>query len=75
VLEGRALGAKAAAEVRKSDNSIDYLKAAESRLRQLKAHNEMLEKQVVKLKEKLEDEATARRRRAAADEAFLADPG
>lgn len=75
MLEGRALGAKATAEVRKSDNSIDYLKAAESRLRQLKAHNEMLEKQVAKLKEKLEDEATARRRRAAADEAFLVDPG
>lgn len=54
VLEGRALGAKAAAAVRRSDTSIDYLKAAESRIRQLKAHNEMLEKQVRRLKDKLE---------------------
>ena len=66
MLEGRALGAKATAEVRKSDNSIDYLKAAESRLRQLKAHNEMLEKQVSRLKAKLEAEALAKRQRAEA---------
>ena len=67
MLEGRALGAKATAEVRKSDNSIDYLKAAESRLRQLKAHNEMLEKQVSRLKAKLEAEALAKRQRAEAE--------
>ncbi len=67
MLEGRALGAKAAAEVRKSDNSIDHLKAAESRLRQLKAHNEMLEKQVSLLKAKLEAEALAKRQRAEAE--------
>ena len=33
---------------------IDYLKAAESRIRQLQAHNQMLEKQVRRLKDKLE---------------------
>lgn len=54
VLEGRALGPKAAAAVRRSDIGIDYLKAAESRIRQLKAHNEMLEKQIRRLREKLE---------------------
>jgi hypothetical protein len=54
VLEGRALGAKAAAAVRRSDLGIDYLKAAESRLRQLKAHNDALEKQIRRLKAKLE---------------------
>ncbi|MEP7241173.1 MAG: hypothetical protein ABI697_09845 [Devosia sp.] len=55
VLEGRALGARAAAAVRRSDIGIDYLKAAESRIRQLKAHNEMLEKQIRRLKDKLEE--------------------
>ena len=54
VLEGRALGAKAAAAVRRSDIGIDYLKAAESRIRQLRAHNDMLEKQISRLKAKLE---------------------
>lgn len=54
VLEGRALGARAAAKVRRSDIGIDYLKAAESRIRQLQAHNEMLEKQIRRLKDKLE---------------------
>jgi hypothetical protein len=54
VLEGRALSAKAAAAVRRSDIGIDYLKAAESRIRQLRAHNEMLEKQISRLKAKLE---------------------
>jgi cell division protein FtsB len=54
VLEGKALGARAAAEVRKSDLGIDYLEAAESRIRQLRAHNDMLEKQVRRLKDKLE---------------------
>jgi cell division protein FtsB len=54
VLEGRALGTRAAAAVRRSDVGIDYLKAAESRIRQLQAHNQMLEKQVRRLKEKLE---------------------
>ncbi len=54
VLEGRALPAKAAAAVRRSDIGIDYLKAAESRIRQLQAHNQMLEKQISRLKAKLE---------------------
>lgn len=54
VLEGRALGAKAAEAVRRSDLGIDYLKAAESRIRQLRAHNDMLEQQVARLKDKLE---------------------
>jgi len=54
VLEGRALGPKAAAKVRRSDIGIDYLKAAESRIRQLQAHNQMLEKQIRRLKDKLE---------------------
>jgi len=54
VLEGKALGARAAAEVRKSDLGIDYLEAAESRIRQLRAHNDMLEKQVRRLTDKLE---------------------
>ena len=54
VLEGRALGTRAAAAVRRSDIGIDYLKAAESRIRQLQAHNQMLEKQVRRLKDKLE---------------------
>jgi hypothetical protein len=56
VLEGRALSAKATAAVRRSDIGIDYLKAAESRIRQLRAHNEMLEKQITRLKAKLEEE-------------------
>ena len=54
VLEGRALNQRAAAAVRRSDLGIDYLKAAESRIRQLRAHNDMLEKQLARLKEKLE---------------------
>ncbi len=54
MLEGRALSAKAAAAVRRSDIGIDYLKAAESRIRQLRAHNDMLEKQISRLKAKLE---------------------
>ena len=62
VLEGRALGRKAAAEVRRSDLGIDYLQAAESRIRQLKAHNQMLEKQVAQLKEKIEAQKAALRR-------------
>ena len=56
MLEGRALGSKAAAAVRKSDIGIDYLKAAESRIRQLRAHNDMLEKQIRRLKAKLEED-------------------
>ena len=54
VLEGRALGPKAAAALRRSEVGIDYLEAAESRIRQLKAHNEALEKQVGRLKAQLE---------------------
>jgi phage shock protein A len=53
VLEGKALGAKAAAAVRRADTSVDYLKAAESRLRQMQAHNATLEKQIRRLKVKL----------------------
>lgn len=53
------MGARAAAEVRRSDLGIDYLKAAESRLRQLKAHNDALEKQVARLKSRLEAEKAA----------------
>ena len=48
------MGARAAAAVRRSDIGIDYLKAAESRIRQLQAHNAMLEKQVRRLKDKLD---------------------
>ena len=33
---------------------VDYLEAAESRIRQLQTHNESLEKQVRRLKDKLE---------------------
>jgi hypothetical protein len=39
---------------RRSEVGIDYLEAAESRLRQMKAHNEALEKQVSRLKAQLE---------------------
>lgn len=56
VLEGRALGPKAAAALRRSEVGIDYLEAAESRIRQLKAHNAALEKQVGRLKAQLEAE-------------------
>jgi len=34
---------------------VDYLEAAESRIRQLQAHNMTLEKQLRRLKEKLEE--------------------
>jgi peptidoglycan hydrolase CwlO-like protein len=34
---------------------VDYLEAAESRIRQLQAHNANLEKQVRRLKEKIEE--------------------
>ncbi len=59
VLEGRALGQRAAARVRRSDLGIDYLKAAESRIRQLQAHNLALEKQLKRLKDKLETQKPA----------------
>ena len=39
---------------RRREIGVDYLEAAESRIRQLQAHNEHLEKQVRRLKEKLE---------------------
>lgn len=51
ILEGRALGPRAAAAIRRSDPEAE--KAAQSRLRQLKRHNEALEKQVQRLKEQL----------------------
>ncbi len=54
VIEGKALGPKAAAAARRREVGIDYLEAAESRERQLKAHNAALEKQIGQLKEKLE---------------------
>lgn len=54
LIEGRALGVRAAAKVRK-EIGVDYLEAAESRIRQLQAHNASLEKQVRRLKDKLED--------------------
>jgi hypothetical protein len=53
VLEGRALGPRAAAMIR-HEIGVDYLEAAESRIRQLRAHNANLEKQVRRLKDKLE---------------------
>lgn len=54
LIEGRALGVRAAAKVRK-EIGVDYLEAAESRIRQLQSHNATLEKQVRRLKEKLEE--------------------
>jgi hypothetical protein len=33
---------------------VDYLEAAESRIRQLQSHNQRLEKQVQRLKDKLD---------------------
>jgi hypothetical protein len=54
VIEGRALGSRAAAALRRSEVGIDYLEAAESRIRQLKSHNAALEKQVSRLKTQLE---------------------
>ncbi|HEY9012327.1 MAG TPA: hypothetical protein VIN06_15055 [Devosia sp.] len=53
MLEGRALDSKAASALRK-EYGIDYLEAAESRIRQLKRQNEALEKQVSRLKTQLE---------------------
>ena len=53
VIEGKALGPRAAAALRR-EVGIDYLEAAESRERQLRAHNAALEKQLSKLKEKLD---------------------
>lgn len=54
VIEGRALGPKAAAAALRREVGIDYLEAAESRARQLKALNDALEKQVSRLKTQLE---------------------
>lgn len=53
MIEGRALGPKAAAAVGR-DIGIDYLEAAESRIRQLKRHNDALEVQLSRLKTQLE---------------------
>ena len=53
MIEGRALGPKAAAAVGR-DIGIDYLEAAESRIRQLRSLNDALEKQVSRLKNQLE---------------------
>lgn len=54
VIEGRVLGPKAAAAAVRREVGIDYLEAAESRIRQLRRHNEALEKQVSRLKTQLE---------------------
>ena len=53
VIEGRALGPRAAAALRR-EIGVDYLEAAESRIRQLRSHNDALEKQVSRLKTQLE---------------------
>jgi hypothetical protein len=50
LLEGRALPRGK----RSKEIGIDYLEAAESRIRQLQTHNANLEKQVRRLKDKLE---------------------
>jgi hypothetical protein len=54
LIEGRALGVRAAGKVRK-EIGVDYLEAAESRIRQLQTHNANLEKQVRRLKDKLDE--------------------
>ena len=51
LLEGRALPRGK----RSKEIGIDYLEAAESRIRQLQTHNANLEKQVRRLKDKLEE--------------------
>jgi len=56
VIEGRAASAKAKAGRWHEVGGVDYLAAAESRIRQLQAHNMRLERQVRLLKEKLEGE-------------------
>lgn len=53
LIEGRALGPRAAAALRR-EVGIDYLEAAESRIRQLRSHNDALERQVARLKTQLE---------------------
>ena len=54
MIEGRALGPKAAAAALRREIGVDYLEAAESRIRQLRSHNDALEKQVSRLKTQLE---------------------
>jgi hypothetical protein len=55
ILEGGAMPApKATIKRRKLDPSDDDLKAAESRLRQMQAHNLLLERQISRLKNQLE---------------------
>jgi hypothetical protein len=54
VIEGRALGPKAAAAALRREIGVDYLEAAESRLRQSRAHNDALERQISRLKNQLE---------------------
>jgi len=49
VLEGRALP-RGNVRPRRLDSSDDDLKAAESRLRQMRAHNDALERQIKRLK-------------------------
>jgi hypothetical protein len=43
---------------RAKEIGVDYLEAAESRIRQLQDHNQRLEKQVQRLKDKLDDLGT-----------------
>ena len=54
MIEGRALGPKAAAAALRREIGVDYLEAAQSRIRQLKRHNDALEVQVSRLKTQLE---------------------
>jgi peptidoglycan hydrolase CwlO-like protein len=45
----------AGAKRRSKEIGVDYLEAAESRIRQLQTHNQRLEKQVQRLKDKLDE--------------------
>ncbi|HEX4296821.1 MAG TPA: hypothetical protein VHZ56_02255 [Devosia sp.] len=55
MIDGKAAAAaRTAAAKKRSEIGIDYLEAAQSRIRQLQAHNLRLEAQVRRLKEQLE---------------------
>ncbi len=56
VIEGRAAATPAKKARPRKEIGVDYLEAAESRIRQLQAHNLRLERQIRLLKEKLEGE-------------------
>ena len=53
VLDGKALPQKGGRP--RTEIGVDYLEAAQSRIRQLQAHNAYLEKQIRRLKTKLEE--------------------